>query len=217
MQTNKENLLQTIPRLFALCATIREAAAHGADQPASADAMKEDVAAGIRAVEEAARQLCPNTPLAPAALDELAGAEGQQISGFVNAWFSDVIGPFLLQQFQKALRREWRLSQQDAQSLAHWVLRELPALPATKKDLLLEIGMHCADSAPEFSWQLMIQVADSLTEEEQKEKFPYWTGAPYRAGQHPQTELKRCPICGGAGKPYMAAFSGRMNDYDPLF
>ena len=29
MTDNRDNLLQTIPRLFALCATIREAAAHG--------------------------------------------------------------------------------------------------------------------------------------------------------------------------------------------
>lgn len=217
MTDNRDNLLQTIPRLFSLCATIREAAAHGAARPASADAMKEDAAAGIRAVEEAARQLCPDEPPAPAALDELAGAQGEQIGDFVSAWFSDVMGPFLLRQFQIALRREWRLSQPDAQSIAHWVLRELPALPATKKDLLLEIGMHCADSAPEFAWNLMMQVAGSLTPEEQKKKFPHWVGEPYQEGRHPQTELKRCPICGGAGEPYMAAFSGRMDDFDTLF
>ena len=206
MQTNKNKLLQTIPSLFALCATIREASAHGAARPASADAMKEDAAAGIRAVEEAARQLCPDEPPAPAALDELAGAQGEQIGDFVSAWFSDVMGPFLLRQFQIALRREWRLSQPDAQSIAHWVLRELPALPATKKDLLLEIGMHCADSAPEFAWNLMMQVAGSLTPEEQKKKFPHWVGEPYQEGRHPQTELKRCPICGGEGGP----LSGRL-------
>lgn len=217
MTDNRDNLLQTIPRLFALCATIREASAHGAARPASADAMKEDAAAGIRAVEEAARQLCPDEPPAPAALDDLAAAQGERISEFANSWFSNTMGPFLLQHFQKTLHSAWKLSQQDAQNLAHWVLRELPALPATKKDLLLEIGMHCADSAPEFAWNLMMQVAGSLTPEEQKKKFPHWAGEPYQAGRHPQTELKRCPICGGEGAPYLAAFSGRMDDFDTLF
>lgn len=68
MQSNKEKLLRTIPGLFALCGTIREAAA---------GAMKEDIAAGVRAVEAAAHPLCPEDAPAPAALDELAGLEGK--------------------------------------------------------------------------------------------------------------------------------------------
>lgn len=134
MTDNRDNLLQTIPRLFALCATIREAAAHGAAEPDAAAAMKEDVAAGIRAAEEAARKLCPAEPPAPASLDDLAAAQGERISEFANSWFSNTMGPFLLQHFQKTLHSAWKLSQQDAQNLAHWVLRELPALPATKKE-----------------------------------------------------------------------------------
>lgn len=79
MTDNRDNLLQTIPRLFALCATIREAAAHGAAEPDAAAAMKEDVAAGVRAAEEAARKLCPAEPPAPASLDDLAAAQGERI------------------------------------------------------------------------------------------------------------------------------------------
>lgn len=217
MQSNKEKLLRTIPGLFALCGTIREAAAHAEAEPAAAGAMKEDIAAGVRAAEAAAHPLCPEDAPAPAALDELAGLEGKQIVEFVNTWFSEAIGPFLLKQFQESLAREWQLTQKEAQDIAHWILRELPALPATRKNLLLETGRRCAASAPEFSWELMMQVMESMTPEEQKQRFPHWSGAPYRSGQHPQTELKCCPTCGGEGVPHLSAFSGSMKHYDTLF
>lgn len=210
-------LTQTIPQLFALCGTIQEAAAHGAAEPTAAEAMKADIAAGIQAVEATAQQLCSEEPPTPAELDTLPALEGKEIQDFVNTWFSDSMGPFLLKQFQHSLRRDWQLSQADAQTLAHWILRELPALPATKKDLLLEVGLHCATCAPEFSWNLMMQVLDSMTPEEQKQRFPHWSGKPYRPGFHPQAELERCPICGGVGEPYHAALSGRMNNFDTLF
>ena len=217
MATSIELLTQTIPQLFALCDTIREAAAHGTAEPAAAEAMKADIAAGIQAVETTAQQLWPETCPTPAALDTLSALTGEQIPEFVNDWFSHSIGPFLLKQFQQSLKREWVLSQENAQTIAHWVLRELPALPATKKDLLLELAMHCATRAPEFSWNLMMQVLDSLSPEEQKARFAHWSGDPYQPGLHPQTELQCCPICGGKGTPYHAALSGRINTYHTMF
>lgn len=217
MQTNTELVTQTIPCLFELCDTIQEAAEHAAAEPASAPAMKEDIIAGITAVESAVCQLCPEETWTPADLDDFRMLEGKKITEFVYAWFKNTAGPCLIRRFQKAFEEERQFSQQDAQTIAHWILNKMPVQPASKRKFLLELGMRCTAWAPEFSWNLMMQVFDTMPPEEQKKEFPYWTGAPYRPGLHPQTELKCCPICGGKGVPYHASLSGRMNNFDTLF
>lgn len=217
MMTSVKILTQTIPQLFQLCDTIREAAAHGAEEAASIPAMKEDIAAGIRAVEAAARQLCPDDPPASADLGKLAALEGEELTEFVNGWFAGTMGPYLVNQFQRILNGENQFSQEDAQTIGHWILNQLPVKPAVKREKLLDLGMRCAAWAPEFSWSLMSQVLDTMPPEEQKKLFPYWSGGPYCPGLHPQTELKACPICGEEGVPYHAALSGRMNNFDTLF
>ena len=218
MKPVKETLCQTIPQLFALCDTIREAAAHGAADSEAAKTMKEDIVAGIQAVESAAQDfVVAEATFAPTEYDTLTDLTETELQEFVEHWFSDSIGPFLLKRFQQLLDQSWSLEQEDAQGLAHWILQDMPALPITKKSLLLAVGWHCSLKAPEFSWNLMMEVFDSMTPVEQKQRFPYWTGAPYCAGQHPQTEFKCCPVCGGQGVPYQSAISGRMNDFDTLF
>lgn len=47
--------------------------------------------------------------------------------------------------------------------------------------------------------------------------MPIGRASPTAPALHPQTELTCCPICGGAGEPYHAALSGRMNNFDTLF
>ena len=204
--SNSQSLTQTIPRLFELCNTIREAAAHSAEDPAALPAMKETITAGISAVEGAAQQLCPEQPPTPAALDKVPALDGGQLHQFVNDWFVNQMGPYLAGQFKQFLQEEIQFSQSEGQNIAHWILNEMPLKPDGKRELL-----------PEFSWNLMSQVMDTMPPEEQKKFFPHWTGAPYHPGLHPQTELKCCPICGGQGEPYRAALSGRMNNFDTLF
>ena len=217
MSTRTEILTQTIPQLFELCNTIREAAEHGASEPASAPAMKENIAVGIATVEAAAGQLCPDKPLVPIGMDKIPLLQGRQISEFVTTWLANSIGPYLLEQFQRILREEPQFSQENAQSIANWVQTKMPITVSEKKIILLEVGMRCVAWAPEFSWNLMRQVMDTMTPKEQKEYFPYWTGEPYSPGLHPQTELKCCPICGGSGVPYHAGLSARMQNFDTLF
>ena len=217
MTTSVKILIQTIPQLFQLCDTIREAAAHAAQEPESAPAMKADIAAGIQAVEAAARQLSSDESPAAADLEKLAALAGAELTAFVNGWFAGTMGPYLVNQFQRILKNEYQFTQEDAQTIAHWILNHIPLQPAGKRDILLDLGMRCTAWAPEFSWNLMSQVLDTMPPEEQKKRFPHWSGAPYRPGMHPQTELKVCPICSGAGTPYHAALSGRMNNFDTLF
>lgn len=217
MAANTETLTQTIPQLFELCNTIREAASHGAQEPASVPAMKEDIAAGIRAVEAAGEQLCPEKRPVPAELDTLPALDGGQLSRFVDDWFTHSMGPWLVGQFHQSLLQQQQFSQGNAQTLAHWILNQLPVSPSDKRRMLLDLGQRCNTWAPEFSWRLMSQVMDSMPPEEQKRTFPHWSGEPYQPGLHPQTELTSCPICGGTGEPYQAALSGRMNNFDTLF
>lgn len=210
-------LTETLPRLFELCDTIHEAAHHGEKEPADAPAMKEDIAAGIAAVESAVSESWPEKPLAPAALDRLPTLEGAQITQFADDWYVKSAGPYLLERFQQSLLQQRQFTQKDAQTLAHWILEHMPVSPADKRRVLLDLGQRCNTWAPEFSWNLMSQVMDTMPPEEQKEIFPHWSGEPYRPGLHPQTELKSCPICGGKGTPYHAAMSGRMNNFNTLF
>lgn len=217
MTTNITILTQTIPQLFQLCSTIREAAAHGAREPAAAPAMKADIAAGIQAVEATARQITPQDPPLFGDLSGMDTLEGEALTSFVNSWFEGSVGPYLVRQFQRILVEERQVSQEDAQKIAHWILNDMPVSPAGKRAILLELGIRCSEWAPEFSWDLMIQVLDTMSPEEQKQRFPYWNGEPYRPGLHPQTEFKACPICGGEGVPYHAALSGRMNNFDAMF
>ncbi len=217
MAINLKILTQTIPRLFELCNTIREAASHGAEEPASLPNMKENIAAGIRAVEAAAEQLCPEEAPVPVELDSLSALDGGQLVQFVEDWFVRGMGPCLAVQFQKNLREERQFSQENAQFLAHWILNQIPVSPTDKRCMLLDLGQRCSTWAPEFSWELMSQVLDAMPPEEQKKIFPHWAGEPYRPGLHPQTELKHCPICSGTGEPYLTALSGRMGNFDTLF
>lgn len=217
MATHLEILTQTIPRLFALCDTIQEAAAHGGKNSASLSAMKETIRAGITAVEAAARPINPEAFPQAAELDQLPALEGDALPPFVNEWFEKKIGPYLVQQFRKALGEECQFSQEDAEKIAHWILNQMPVQPSGKREMLLDLGMRCGAWAPEFSWDLMSQVLDTMPPEELKKLFPHWAGEPYRPGLHPQTELKHCPICGGDGVPYRTALSGRMNNFDTSF
>lgn len=217
MATNTELLTQTIPNLLELCNTIQEAAKHAQEQPDSAPAMKADIAAGIEAVQAAACGICVEGALEFTPTDVSKMLKKKQLYDGVNGWFVDSIGPFLMQRFHRALLEEQQFTQQDAQTIAHWILGKMPVGAEKKRALLLELGIRCAAWAPEFSWNLMRQVLDTMPPEEQKETFPHWAGAPYRPGLHPQTELKCCPTCGGKGTPYHAALSGRMNNFDTLF
>ena len=217
MPTNTEMLTQSIPRLFELCDTIQEAAQHGAKEPSAATVMKKDVAAGIRAVETAASRLGTENSPAPIELDSLSDLNGEQLSRFVVDWYSNTMGPYLANQYWKILASEQQFLQEDAQLIANCILNQMPISVPGKRRLLLELGQRCSAWAPEFSWKLMSQVMDSMPAEEQKKLFPHWTGEPYRPGLHPQTELKRCPICGGTGQPYHAALAGRMANFDTLF
>ena len=79
MATHLEILTQTIPRLFALCDTIQEAAAHGGKNSASLSAMKETIRAGITAVEAAARPINPEAFPQAAELDQLPALEGDAL------------------------------------------------------------------------------------------------------------------------------------------
>ena len=217
MATHLELLTQTIPQLFELCHTIQEAAVHGAQKPETAAAMKGDIQAGIRAVESAARQIDPETLPAPVELDKLSDLEGDALAAFVNDCFFKKMGSYLVRQFQRVLKEENQFHQEDAETIAHWILNQMPVQPAVKWAMLLELGTRCGVWAPEFSWTLMSQVMDTMPPEEQKKIFPHWTGAPYRPGLHPQTELKHCPICGGNGVPYLTVLSGQAKNFDSLF
>ena len=155
-------LTQTIPQLFQLCDTIREAAAHAAQEPESAPAMRADIAAGIQAVEAAARQLPSDDHPASADLEKLAALAGAELTAFVNGWFAGTMGPYLVNQFQRILKNEYQFTQEDAQTIAHWILNHIPLQPAGKRDILLELGMRCTAWAPEFSWNLMSQVLDTI-------------------------------------------------------
>lgn len=179
--------------------------------------MKKDVAAGIRAVETAAGQLCLEKVPAPAELESLATMDGKQLAQFAENWFTHSMGPWLVEQFQQRLIQQQQLSQEDAQFLAHWIRNKLLISPAGKRRMLLDLGQRCNAWAPEFSWNLMSQVLDAMPSEEQKKMFPHWAEEPYRPGLHPQTELTSCPICGGIGEPYQAALSGRINSFNALF
>lgn len=217
MATHLEILTQIIPRLFELCDTIREAAAHGDKEPASLPAMKEDVAAGIQAVEAAAEQLCPGKTPVPAELESLSAMDGGQLARFTEDWFTQGMGPCLAVKFRQTLGEVRQLSQETAQSLARWILNQLQVSPTDKRCMLLDLGQRCSTWAPEFSWNLMSQVLDAMPPEEQKKIFPHWSGEPYRPGLHPQTELTCCPTCSGRGEPFQAALSGRMGNFDTLF
>lgn len=217
MATNLEILTQTIPRLFELCNTIREAADYGAKKSAALPAMKENIVAGIRAVESAVEQLCVEKVPEEAELDSLPDMDGGELVRFVEDWFIHGIGPCLAIKFQQTLWQERQISLENAQFLAHWILNQLLVSSAHKRRILLDLGQRCSTWAPEFSWTLMSRVMDTMPPEEQKEIFPYWTGEPYRPGLHPQTELKECPICGGRGEPYQTALSGGMGNFDALF
>ena len=217
MPANIEILTQSIPQLLELCSTIKEAARHGAEEPGAAAAMKKDVDAGIRAVETAASGFWPENPPAPVELDSLPALDGEGLSRFVEDWFSNTIGPYLVNQFYRILTAERQYLQADAQRITDVILNRIPISPSDKRKILLEVGLRCSAWEPEFSWKLMCQVMDAMPAEEQKKRFPHWTGEPYRPGVHPQTELKCCPICGGAGQPYHAALAGQMANYDALF
>lgn len=217
MPTENIILTQTIPSLFELCKTIRQAADHAAKEPAAAPAMKENIAAGISAVEEAARQLCPENPPTHTDRKSFSELKGDQLPQFINDWFTNLMGPYLAEQFRRILRDQPQFFLEDAQQIAHWILNQMPLKPDGKRNLLLELGVRCSAWAPEFSWQLMSQVMDTMPPDEQKENFPHWSGGSYQPGLHPQRELKCCPVCGGAGVPYQTALSGRMNDFNTMF
>lgn len=217
MANRTEILTQTIPRLFELCNTIREAAWYGAEKPAAAPAMKEDILAGITAVECAAQNIGVRGALAPTDSGKLMQLTAAELPDFVNEWFSHTAGPYLANQFSTLLLQEDQFSQEHAQYLTQWILKHLHVQGNEKRILLLELAQRCSAWAPEFSWKLMKQVLDSMPPEEQKKHFPHWKGEPFQPGLHPQTELKECPICGGAGYPFHAAFSGKMENFDTLF
>lgn len=217
MPSNVELLTQTIPQLFALCDTIKEAAAHGAQNPSDAPAMKQDIVAGIATVEAAMQELGIQNLPEKTAEDEILNLQNNQILPFVVNWYQNQVGSRLANRFLELLKGEWQFQEETARKLASWVLNEMHLQPNGTRRVLLELGQRCNAWAPEFSWQLMSGVFDSMPPEEQKAMFPHWKGQPYRPGLHPQTELTRCPICGGSGKPYHAALSGRMNHFDTLF
>lgn len=215
--TDAQVLTQIIPQLFDLCDTIKQAAAHAANHPASLPAMRQDVITGIKAVEERAGQLNEQQTLRSSKMARVQKLDGKNLVQFVEDWYNKSMGPYLVEQFQQQLRNIKQFSQPEAKELADWILHRMPINPSGKRTLLLEVGMRCAAWAPEFSWSLMQQVLDTMPPEEQKECFPHWTGAPYRPNLHPQTQLEHCPICGGSGVPHHAALSGRMNNFDTLF
>ena len=217
MANNTEILLDTIPQLFELCNTIRQAAEHVVKEPASASVMKADITAGIAAVEAAAGRLCPETPPASTKLDDIPTMEGEQLFRFVTDWFTNTMGAYLVNQFRQYLQAEQQFTQESAEKIARWIMEDMPIQASGKRELLLELGMRCAAWAPEFSWRLMSQVMDTMPPEDQKKIFPHWSGALYRPGVHPQTKLTCCPICGGVGIPYHAALSGRMVNFNSLF
>lgn len=217
MTDNLIKLTQTIPQLFALCHTIEEAAKHGAAKPPTAAKMKQDIRAGVAAVESALQQLCPGetfTPMNGKALQTLPPA---RLPEFVSAWYTGTVASPLVNEHFRRLKEENQIPEDSARIIAGFVQKELPLKDRDVRSILLELGQRCAAWAPEFSWQLMRAVFDKMSPEEQKERFAHWKGEPYRPGLHPQTELTCCPICGGAGEPYHAALSGRMNNFDTLF
>lgn len=217
MPETLEMLRETLPHLFELCQTIQEAARHGAEHPNTISAMRENVMAGIAAVETAASQCCPGQPITPTPMEAVHSMSGTQLATFADTWYTQTMGPKLLVRYQQLLQQQNQINEEHAKTIAHWILMYWPGDYTSRRTILLELGQRCAAWAPEYSWKLMCQIFDTMPPQEQIKQFPHWNGSIYQPGQHPQTELKVCPVCGGSGHPFHAAMTARMANYNPMF
>ena len=217
MADNLEQLTHTIPNIFGLLRTIYEAAQYGASNLNAEEAMKQDIIAGIAAVETTIQSINPNEVSEPTELEKVSSLHGNQILEFINLWEHKLIGPKLLKMYFKALTNEAQYSEETAKTVSRWIQEKMPASMSTKRMALLEIGQRCAAWAPEYSWELMNQVVASMPSEEQKERFSHWKNFDFRPGEYLQTEFKTCPVCGGTGYPFHASLAARMTNYEPMF
>lgn len=207
-------------RLWGLFTTVREGAEYLAQHPESAQ-MRMDLAAGLQALyphlqggalPAAGRQHAGRAAEAFAALAARLNEGGIWGEACVRqlAQAAGSLAEGLALGLAETMQPEAYLSQEQAQPLFAFCA-DAPHTSAAIYQLIFELCERAAVSMPQESCDWTLRAL----EEQPGLLSGEGTAHPgYRYRPAPQHVFERCPVCGGAGRPYYRALAYRMNDFE---
>ncbi len=208
--------------MFQLADTVREAANQGAAVPQSLEEMRGLCQEGITSLMRKAGACYPDEMMASfPKLQELAeaiaDAGAEKLPALVDAWEGVFSSP-LLQPYVKILKQTNQFSEGEAESAVAFV-RQLTVISAkTRGNLLMETAFKCQASAPQLSWETMMEAMETAPDLFASNQNAHLHGYVYQPGAHPQSEFLGCPICDSEESvPYRAACSCLITSFKPIF